>query len=282
MAEQKANREGIARTITTAVVICAVCSVVVSTAAVALRPLQEANRRVDRQRNILGAAGLLPAGRVDAAYIARRFESVQLRLVDLRSGRFLADSELAAALGGIALADYDPLAALSDPALSVAVPKPQDIASIRRREHYAPVYLVSADSGASSGALILPVRGYGLWSTLYGYLALADDGNTIVGLSFYAHGETPGLGGEVDNPAWKAQWRGKKLYRPDCLPGAAADCDVALTVPKSAGPAGPYRVDGLSGATLTSRGVENLLHYWLGAQGFRPFLANVRNGEAGG
>ncbi len=280
MAEPQSNKEGIARTMSTAVIICAVCSVVVSMAAVALRPLQEANRRIDIQRNILSAANLLPTGRADAATIARYFDAVQLRLVDLRSGRFLSDSERDAALGGLAARDYDPLAALSDQALSTAVPAAKDIARIRRREHYVPVYWAATDNGP--GTLVLPVRGYGLWSTLYGYLALKSDGNTIVGLSFYDHGETPGLGGEVDNPIWKDKWHGKKLYRRACLSAGERDCAVAMVVPKTVGSAGPHRVDGISGATLTSRGVENLLHYWLGAEGFAPFLANFRNGTAGG
>ncbi len=280
MAEPAVHRDSIARTIATAVVICAVCSIIVSVAAVALRPLQEENRRIDVQRNILSAAQLLPKDRVDAATVTQRFESVQLRLVDLRSGHFLSAEEAALALNGTSLQDYNPLVALRDLALSTTVPAVQDIARVRRREHYAPVYLAVDDTGANT--LILPVRGYGLWSTLYGYLALAADANSIIGLSFYAHGETPGLGGEVDNPAWKAQWQGKKLYRPECLSGTERNCEVALLVSKGIGPAGnPHRVDGLSGASLTSLGVQNLVHYWLGNQGFSEFLANYRNGMAG-
>ena len=67
-------------------------------------------------------------------------------------------------------------------------------------------------------AIILPVEGKGLWSTLYGFIALAPDTRTIEGITFYEHGETPGLGGEVDNPSWKALWPGRKAFDEDWEP----------------------------------------------------------------
>ena len=107
---------------------------------------------------------------------------------------------------------------------------------------------------------------------LYGYLALAPDARTIVGITFYQHKETPGLGGEVDNPRWKSLWPGRLAYDERGNP--------AIRVKK--GPAGsveedPYQVDGLSGATITSRGVTNLLRFWLGDDGFGPYLASYRD-----
>ena len=122
--------------------------------------------------------------------------------------------------------------------------------------------------------VILPVHGYGLWSTLYGFVALESDLNTIAGLGFYEHGETPGLGGEVDNPRWKALWEGKQAYR---------EGNVAISVIKGAvnpqASTAAWQVDGLSGATLTSKGVNNLVRFWLGQDGFAPFLSNLRQGE---
>ncbi|MGB0764601.1 MAG: NADH:ubiquinone reductase (Na(+)-transporting) subunit C, partial [Luminiphilus sp.] len=116
---------------------------------------------------------------------------------------------------------------------------------------------------------------YGLWSTLYGFVALESDGNTIAGLGFYEHKETPGLGGEVDNPRWKNLWKGKQVYR---------DGAVAISVVKGSvdqgSDAANWQVDGLSGATLTSRGVSNLVQYWLGEDGFEPYLRNLREGDA--
>ena len=120
-------------------------------------------------------------------------------------------------------------------------------------------------------ALILPIEGYGLWGTLYGYLALAPDTRTIVGITFYSHKETPGLGGEVDNPRWKALWPGRMAFNEGGV--------LSISVKKgAAGSAAedPYNVDGLSGATITSRGVTNLLRFWLGESGFGPYLAKYR------
>ena len=67
------------------------------------------------------------------------------------------------------------------------------------------------DDAGNLDKVILPVHGYGLWSTLYGFIALEENGNDIFGLQFYQHAETPGLGAEVDNPRWKKLWKGKKL-----------------------------------------------------------------------
>ena len=148
-------------------------------------------------------------------------------------------------------ATYDQRAAASDPKTSIALDKKEDIAGIGRRAKLASAYLVRDEQGEVK-YYILPVHGYGLWSTLYGFLALEADANTVYGLSFYDHAETPGLGGEVDNPKWKAIWQGKKVYN--------EQGQAALTVMK--GPVNPasktvdYEIDGLAGATLTSRGVS--------------------------
>jgi len=171
-------------------------------------------------------------------------------------------------------ASYDQLRAAKDRSLSIALSGEEDLAKISRREHYAMVYLIVTDGQLEK--IILPIRGYGLWSTLHGFLALENDANTIAGLGFYQHGETPGLGGEIDNPRWKALWPGKKAYQNDEVGIALIKGSVN---PSSAN--ADYQVDGLAGATLTSRGVSNLVQFWLGEMGFNKFLSNVRSGEAG-
>ena len=130
----------------------------------------------------------------------------------------------------------------------------------------APVYLVM--DGAQIAPVILPVEGAGLWATMYGFLAVENDGKTARGLQFYNHGETPGLGDQVDKPAWRAQWQGKKLYGPDGKP--------QITIIKGYAPDGSdYEIDGLAGATLTARGVNNLVHHWIGDQGYGPYLKEL-------
>ena len=221
-----ASGEGLGRVLTVALGLCLVCSMVVSTAAVLLKPAQQANKTLDLKRNILMAAGLLDLSRS----VEEQFEQVETRV--------------------------------------------EDPAKLVRREDQALVYLVRDDAGGLD-KIILPIRGYGLWSTMYGFMALESDGNTVAGLGFYEHGETPGLGGEIDNPNWKAIWPGKQVYQGD---------EVAIQVLKGAVPMGSdekqWQVDGLSGATLTTKGVDNLVRYWLGDQGFKPLLENLRQGTA--
>lgn len=248
-------------TILAAVVLCLVCSIVVSTAAVQLRPLQEANKLQDKKRNILAVVGLMQPG----VSIDEAFKQVETRVVDLRTGEYD---------GTVDPAVYDQRDAASDPARSTKLDKADDIAGIGSQANLASVYLVRNDEGGIKN-VIIPVHGYGLWSTLYGFLALEGDGNTVVGLSFYDHAETPGLGGEVDNPKWKAQWPGKQAFN--------ADGEPALILAKGGvdpnKPTAIHQVDALSGATLTSRGVSNLLQFWLGDKGFRAYLQNVQAGR---
>ncbi|MCC6077225.1 Na(+)-translocating NADH-quinone reductase subunit C [Pseudomonas sp. GCM10022188] len=259
------QKESTARTLLVALVVCLVCSVFVAGAAVALKPIQIDNRQLDKQRSILAIAGLGEAGLSGKQVKALFAERIRMRVVDLQSGRF-TDAQDAAT--------FDPLKAAKDPQLSDALPGEQDIASIKRRERFSTVYLVETDGKLDT--LILPVRGYGLWSTLHGFLAVKGDLNTVAGFGFYQHAETPGLGGEVDNPKWKALWPGKTLFDEQ---GAPAVQIIKGTVdPQS--PQASHQVDGLAGATLTSKGVHNLLQFWLGRSGFGPFIANLRAGEA--
>lgn len=255
------KKESTARTLTVALVVSLVASVFVAGAAVALKPVQIENRLLDKQRSILSIAGLggaeLSAAEVKALFGSR----IKARVVDLDTGEYTDAYDAAS---------FDPLKAAKDPKLSKALAGADDLALIKRRERYTTVYMVEQDGKLE--ALILPVRGYGLWSTLHGFMALKSDLNTVVGFGFYQHAETPGLGGEVDNPKWKAQWPGKTLFDDAGRP-------VIQIVKGGADPAGAafgHQVDALAGATLTSNGVDKLLQFWLGEQGFGPYLAKLR------
>ncbi|WP_068826309.1 Na(+)-translocating NADH-quinone reductase subunit C [Pseudomonas sp. BMS12] len=260
-----ANKESTVRTLTVAVLVCLVCSVFVAGAAVALKPTQLENRQLDKQRSILAIAGLGEAGMTAKQVKALFGERIQAKVVDLRNGTF-SDAQNPAT--------FDPLKAAKDPKLSEALSGEQDIASIKRREDFSTVYMVEQDGQLQT--LILPVRGYGLWSTLHGFIAVKGDLNTVVGFGFYQHGETPGLGGEVDNPKWKGLWVGKSLF--DENGELAVEIIKGGVDPQS--PKAVHQVDALAGATLTSKGVNNLLHFWLGENGFGPFLAKLGKGEA--
>lgn len=255
------SNDSISKTLIVAFSLCIVCSVIVSTAAVVLKPAQEINKTLDRKRNILQAAGMLD----ETLGVEEQFAQVSTRVVDLRTGRFTDEVDAQR---------YDQRKAAKDTSGSEALSSVDDIAKIARRANYALVYLVESEQGQIE-KIILPIHGYGLWSTLYGFIALEADGNTVAGLGFYEHGETPGLGGEVDNPRWKAFWPGKQVYRN----GEAAIGLVKGSVNPASADA-PWQIDGLAGATLTARGVTNLVQFWLGENGFEMFLQNLKSGEA--
>lgn len=253
-----ATKDSVGRTLGVALGVSLVCSLLVSVAAVSLRPKQAENRLLNRKKNILRAAGVL---RADMS-VAEQYEGIRPRVVDLETGEYVENVDPTG---------FDQQAAARDPARSVAIPDSQDLAGINRRAKRAAVYLVEKEGRVDK--VILPVHGLGLWSTMYGFVALdARDLNTIRGLVFFEHGETPGLGGEIDDPDWQALWEGKKVYGPDG--------DVRIDVIKGkvdpAREGAQFKVDGLSGATLTSRGVDRMLDYWLGENGFGIYLRKMR------
>ena len=254
------RRESAAHTIIVALLVSLVCSALVATASVQLRPRQLQNEILNKQRNILQVVDLLREGES----VEELFKQVDARVVDLASGDYADDVDAAS---------YDALGAAKDPDRSVPIPEELDIANIGRRATLANVYLVR-DGDDNVQHIILPVYGPGLWSTMYGFIALEPDANTVVGLQFYEHEETPGLGDQVDDVQWRALWRGKVVY--DELGEPAIE---VIRGRVTDGANARHQVDGLSGATLTGRGVTKLLRYWLGEHGYRPYLKRMREGE---
>jgi len=259
------QRDSVKQTFIVASCLCLVCSVLVSTAAVVLRPTQQENKTLDIQKNILKVAGVYDEGRpVSGQYSSQ----VERQLIWLDKGTVVTEED--AKYEKLDLRTYDARKASKLPELSDPVEPQGALPQISRRERFAFVYLLKKDDG-SLDQIILPVYGKGLWSTLYGFLALDADTETIRGITFYEHGETPGLGGEVDNPDWKALWDGKEAFGDD---GKTPVIEVAK------GASGEHQIDALSGATITSNGVTSLVQYWLGPDGFGPYLARVRSADS--
>ena len=252
------------RTLLVALIMCLVCSIAVAGAALVLRPLQLENALVDRQRAVLDVAGLWQPGMSNAEVSAVFAEKVTPRLVDLRNGQYSDAFDPHT---------FDQNKATKDPQQSSSIADGRDIASIRRLEHYAVVYLIQHEGQLER--VILPVRGYGLWSTMYGFLALQPDLNSVAALGFYKHGETPGLGGEISNPNWQAKWVGKKVYE-----GEQPVLRVIKGSVDADNPQAEHQVDAIAGATLTGNGVTHLVQFWLGQDGFGPFLKKLAAGEA--
>ena len=186
-----------------------------------------------------------------------------MKFIDFTSGKIIEEYK------NFDIETYDQIAVTRDPSLSTQIPASKDIAIVKNRENVGKFYIVrNADS--SIDKLILPIRGYGLWGTLYGYISIEEDFNTVAGLEFYDHKETPGLGAEVDNPKWKSLWDGKSIYKDDKV-----EIEVIKGKVDPSNQMASYQVDGLSGATLTSRGVTNMLVYWFGESGYKETLKNI-------
>ena len=252
-------------TILFAAAVSVACAALVAAAAVSLRERQEANAERYKQKNVLFAAALArPDEGLSEEEVARRFaERITVRAVDLATGELVPEDKLD-------LRTYDARKARNDPKLSR--PAPPNEARVARLPIYQTVYVVK---GTHVGVeqVVLPIEGMGMWGMCYGFLALDRDGNTVRGLTFYEQKETPGLGGEISSPRWQALWVGRKAYDPSWEP--------RLTVIKGrAGPPeqDPHKVDGLSGATITSIGVAHLVRFWLSKDGFAPYLARLREG----
>jgi len=244
------NNESIGKTLSVVVALCLVCAIIVSFASVQLRPLQQANKNKDIQSNILAAAGIDKVENVLETFDAK----IEARVVNMTTGEFVDTDPT--------IFDFEK--SKYDAALSVSLQEKgvKDIGGIQRVTKESPVYISKKEDG-SVDAIILPIQGYGLWGLMYGFISLESDAETVKSIIFYKHNETPGLGGEIQNPQWTATWEGKEL---------------PIQIVKGTAGNDEHKIDGLSGATLTSNGVDHAVDFWTGENGFGPFLAKVRKG----
>lgn len=245
------------RTFFTALTLAVICSFLVSGAAVALKPLQAKNKELERRKNVLIAGGLYTPG----MNVEKAFKSIDIVFADIKTGDVLK---------GNATDYFNRFKVLSTGPTSIKLTKQQDVAGIKSIPSKIPVFLVKNPDG-SLKKVILPIYGSGLWSTMYGFLALDPDLDTVSGITYYDQAETPGLGGEVANPQWQKGWVGKKIYD--------KSGKVVLALVKG-GAQGDHQVDALSGATLTSRGVQRTIHFWMGPNGFKKFFEKLKQGAA--
>ncbi len=254
--------DNVVKTIAVATTLCLVCSIVVALTATLLKPRQIENKLLDKKVNILEVAGITD----ESIPVDERFSRIESIVVDLATGEVQE---------GIDGNDYDQRKASKEAGASTVLSKDQDIAVIKRRADLANVYLLK--DGEELQKVILPIKGYGLWSTMYGFIALESDITTVSGITFYEHGETPGLGGEIENEKWTQSWQGKQVFD--------ESGDVALEVIKGgvteATPNPEYKIDGLAGATLTSNGVSNTIEFWLGDDAFGPYLKKLKQESSG-
>jgi len=255
-------RESPLRALLTVLVTAVVCSSIVSASVVLLRPIQLNNKLLERSGNILQMTGLLPPGDdVGDEALLELYKSLDARVVDINS------ASLESAFDPFT---FDARKAAADPELSVPIAPAQDLAGLGRRSRFRTIYLVWRDGALDR--IVLPVQGAGMWSMLYGYIALESDLNTIAGVVFYEQAETPGLGDQISSIHWQQKWSGKKLYDE-----AGETLFRVAEGPVTAGSAAAdYQVDALTGATVTANAVTALMRYWFGPNGYGPMLERMR------
>jgi len=255
------------KTVTVALGVCLVCSFLVSSITVSLGEKQNTNQRIDKIVNILMAGDLdYSAGNPEKIYEER----IKTVVVELETGNIIPEEKYDDMLNP---ERFDIKKISGNPKYSDPIPAADDIAGIKIKPKFMVIYEVM-DTNNSVDKYILPIYGKGLWSTLYGFIALDKELKMVRGITFYQHGETPGLGGEVDNPNWKASWKGKKAFDENLNP-------VIQVLKGKVDPSNPNsnrQIDGLSGSTLTTRGVDNLVKFWLSDKGYGGFLKNVKTG----
>jgi Na+-transporting NADH:ubiquinone oxidoreductase subunit C len=252
------------RTLVVALAVCIVCSLLVTTAEVSLREFRYKNKKLDRIGNILTAAGI-PANRLSAGRMYA--ERVRPVLVDLLSGKPVPQSAFNDVLN---IDGFDIKKLSRHPEYGMIIAPEADISGLRRVPAFMPVYFILEDGVVTS--IVLPIYGHGIWSTIYGFIALDRDLTTVRGFTIYEHGETPGLGGEVDNPRWKSTWKGKQAF------DAAGRLRIRV-IKGAVDPSQPdaaHQIEGLSGATLTTHGVDKMVRFWLGENGYSALLNGLR------
>lgn len=260
------NNDSPVRALIVVISTALVCSIMVTVAVVTLQPIQQAYQDLERNRYLVGISGLTDGvEELSDREVVSRFQALDARIVDLDRGDY--DERYNPAT-------FDTWQAAADAEFSIAIPAAADLAKLSRRSRLVTVYLVNEN--ADLKRMLLPIYGEGMWSTVYGFIALEADLNTIADITFYKHGETAGIGDRILNPEWQASWRGRKLYDE----AGILRFGVRGGTPGSTTLDAIHEIDALTGATVTVDAVANLVSYWFGPHGFAPFLESVRKEES--
>jgi Na+-transporting NADH:ubiquinone oxidoreductase subunit C len=226
-------------------VVTITCSILLASAASLLRDRQQENIALDKQKNILSSAGLIKSSEEEVTrqeILSLYDANISSQVVDT-TGMVMENKKVE---------NIDP----------------------KKDRHLLPVYLYQKDGSVKS--YIIPISGKGLWSTIYGYLALEPDLNTVRGITFYQHGETPGLGGEIVKDWFTSNFVGKRIISPEgkLVSITVIKGKVAGRIPDSES---YHYVDGISGSTLTGNGLTNFLKKDL--ERYEPYFETLRNKE---
>lgn len=271
------QRKGNVYTFGFAVAVCLACSIVLALAATALKPRQVANARLDIMKNLLVSVGhdyaKLTAMQPEEVFglYDKEFDEILLDKNNEPAGRDFMVSELVKL--GYEEAELQELGTTDllnrfRSKMGILVRRAGE-----RRTDYDPGYkmLFVHKKDGQPDAYVVPIEGYGLWDIIKGYVALGTDLNTVKGITFYEHKETPGLGARITEDWFKDNYKGKEILNEQ------GDL-VSITIAKGkAEDAGPHTVDGISGATLTGDGINQFLERDL--ETYEPYFKTLRQGS---
>jgi len=275
----KKNKDSPINTAIVAGSLCLVCALVVSTAASVLKDIQDKNIALDRKKNLLLVTKFPEDAIASPDSIESTFtDNFDQWIIDMDTGE-RAEADCLKAMSEIGkkgwtdknlTEKYDQYLASKTKKKEVCtkIEKGADPANVKYREKYSYVYRLKNEDGTTK-TWVLPIRGYGLWSMMHGYLAIKPDFQTVEGIVFYDQAETPGLGGEVKSERFMNWWPGKQLF--------GEDGEVRIQVVKGAEKSSKHDIDAISGATITSNGVTKAMKYWLGPEGFKPFIDRMKD-----
>ncbi|MDX9928325.1 MAG: NADH:ubiquinone reductase (Na(+)-transporting) subunit C [Bacteroidales bacterium] len=205
------------------VTMVAIVAALLSTAAMLLQPRQERNREIEKKRNILASI---------------RIEADRSNASDLYS-RLIRES-LVINNNGDSVDNIDPFKI----DLRTEQRKPDELQNL-------PLFI--AYPSDTTRVVIIPLEGKGLWGPIYGYISLESDLSTVYGVNFDHKGETPGLGAEINTSWFEDMFTGLKIFEGGRF--------VSIRVIKGGAPAGdPHAVDAISGGTITSNGLQDMLY----------------------
>ncbi|OBT08392.1 Na(+)-translocating NADH-quinone reductase subunit C [Shewanella sp. UCD-FRSSP16_17] len=252
------KKDTVAGTMIFIISLSLVCSFMITGTAEILKERKLAKKRDEIQQFVLRAANVDISNGDFRELFAER---VTPKMVNLESGEYVAQENLL---------DFDDRMAAINPDSS-SKPK-KDTAKIKTRADNIRIFEVRDESGSLS-SVVMPIYGKGLWSMIYGYLAVKPDLNTVENIIFYEHGETPGIADFVTDPQWTDLWKGKQLFD--------EQGKIAIKVVKGGAKEGDiHGVDGVSGATRTGVGIQRAVEFWFGVEGFQTFLKQFAQAEA--
>lgn len=271
-------------TYTFALIICVFASVLLALASTALKPAQQTSQRLDIVKNLLSVTGItneelakMSPGEIMSMYK----EHFEVRLVDKNKEpveRSFIEEELKKLnYKEKELSELKAFELIDTYNAKINLLAKKAGTSVEKYDRgIKPVYVYR--KGEDIDAYIVPIAGPGLWGMMYGYIALKPDLNTVAGIRFYKHQETPGLGGEAEKPWFTSRFEGKHILNDE---GEFVSVKIAKGGEGSAENAHPneldHYVDGISGATITTKGINEFLKNDL--QKYEPYFKTIRSSE---